>query len=153
MHSLLECFSIKAPPLDDEDANSVELVELFRWLRCCVAMTDCGSQFFGELNAGVTARSLIAAVYSLLEAPAGGEASVSKTRLRTLRDPAVPWPSTDEVKPETLAALPRNIAKNFMVTFFQEKGRELVAHEGERMKVQIGPLFVRCCLRLFSTWG
>ena len=64
----------------------------------------------------------------------GGEATVSKTKLRTLRDPAVQWPSTDEVKSEALAALPRNIAKNFMATFFQEKGQELVAHEGERLK-------------------
>ena len=112
-------------------------------------MTDCGSQFFGELNAGVTARSLIAAVCSLIEAPAGGTAAVSKTKLRTLHDPTVQWPFADEVKPKVLAALPCNIAKNFMATFFQEKGRELVAHEVERMKAQVGPLFVRCCLRLF----
>ena len=52
-------------------------------------MTDYGSQFFGELNAGVAACSLIAVVCSLLEAPVGGEASVSKTKLRTLRDPSV----------------------------------------------------------------
>ena len=155
MHNLLERFSIEAPPLAGEEVNSVELVELFRWLRCCVAMTNCGSQFFGELNAGVAARSLIAVVCSLLEAPAGGEAlargeaSVSKAKLRTLRDPGVQWPSTEEVKPETLLALPRNIAKNFMAIFFHERGRELVAHEGKRMKAQVGPLFVRCCLRLF----
>ena len=98
-------------------------------------MTDCGRQFFGELNAGVAAHSIIAAV--------------SKTKLRTLLDPAVQWPSTDEVKSEALAALPRNIAKNFMATFFQEKGRELVAHEGACMKSQVGPLFVRCYLRFF----
>jgi len=103
-----------------------------------MAMIDCGSQFFGELNAGVAARSLIAVVCSLLEAPAGGEAAVSKTKLRTLRDPAMQWPSIDEVKPEALAALPCNIAKNFMATFFQEKGRELVVHEGARMKGQVG---------------
>ena len=146
VHNLLDRFGIEAPPLAGEDANSVELVELFRWLRCCVAMTDCSSQFFGELNAGVTARSLIAAVCSLLEAPVGGKASVSKAKLRTLRDPGVQWPSAEEVKPEALPALPRNIAKNFMATFFQERGRELVAHEGDRMKAQVGPLFVCCCL-------
>ena len=89
VHSLLERFGIEAPPLAGEDVNSVELVELFRWLRCCVAMTDCGSQFFGELNTGVAARSLVAAVCSLIEAPAGGEASVTKSRLRTLCNPGV----------------------------------------------------------------
>ena len=41
VHNLLDRFGIEAPPLAGEDANSVELVELFRWLRCCVAMTDC----------------------------------------------------------------------------------------------------------------
>ena len=107
-----------------------------------MAMTDCGSQFFGELNAGVAACLLIAIVCSLLEAPAGGEASVSKAKFRTLHGPGVQWPSTEEVKPETLPALPRNIAKNFMATFFQERGRELVAHEGERMKAQVCPLFL-----------
>ena len=86
---------------------------------------------------------------SLIEAPAGGEAIVSKTRLRTLRDPSVQWPSTDEVKPEVLAALPRNIAKNFITTFFQEKGRELVAHKSACIKSQVSLLFVSYCLRLF----
>jgi hypothetical protein len=119
VHKLLERFGIDAPPMTSEDANSVELIELFRWLRCCVAMTDCGSQFFGELNASVTVRSLIAAVCSLIKAPDGGEAIFSKTKLRTLRDPSVQWPSADELKPEALGALPRNIAKNFMATFFQ----------------------------------
>ena len=150
MHKLLEHFGIDALPLAGEDANSMELIELFRRLWCCVALTDCVSQIFRELNAGVAARSLIATVCSLLEAPAGGEASVTKAKLRTLRYPSVQWPSTDEVKPETLPAVPRNIAKNFMATFLQEKGRGLVAHEGERMKGQVSPLIVECYLRLFS---
>ena len=62
IHRLLECFSIDAPPLAAEDANSVELNEFFRWLWCCVAMVNCGSQFFRELSTGVTARSLMAAI-------------------------------------------------------------------------------------------
>ena len=146
VYPLLECFGIESPPLAGEEANFVELVELFRWLCCSVSMTDCGNQFFGELNAGVAARSLIAAVCSLLEALAGGEASVTKSRLRTLRDPGVQWPSTEEVKPETLPALPCNIAKNFMAMFFQERGWELVAHEGDRMKAQVWPLLCFYCL-------
>jgi len=134
VHKLLERFGLDASPLAGEDVNAVELVEFFCWLWCCVAMIDCGSQLFGELNTGVAARSLMAVVCSLLEAPAGGKAAVSNTRLRSHLDTSVQWPSLDEVKPDTLAALPRNIAKNFMVTFYQERGRELVAHEGERMK-------------------
>ena len=75
-----------------------------------MAMVYSWSQFFGELSAGVAARSLIAAVCALLEVP---------------------------------------IAKNFMANFFQERGRELVAHEGECMKGQVSSLIVECCLRLF----
>ena len=72
-----------------EDVNAVELIEFFRWLWCCVAMIDRGSQSFDELNAGVTAHSLMAAVCSLLETPAGGKVIVSKTKLRTLCDSSV----------------------------------------------------------------
>ena len=43
MHKLLEWFGINAPLLAGEDVNSVELIEFFRWLRCYVAMVDCGS--------------------------------------------------------------------------------------------------------------
>ena len=89
MHKLLERFGIDALPLAGEDANSMELIELFRRLWCCVALTDCGSQIFRELNAGVAARSLIATVCSLMETSDGGEAVVSKKKLRTLRDSSV----------------------------------------------------------------
>ena len=40
MHSILERFCINGLPLAGEDVNSVELIEFFRWLRCCIAMTD-----------------------------------------------------------------------------------------------------------------
>ena len=40
IHRLLERFGIDDPPLAGEDTNSVELIEFFRWLRCCIAMTD-----------------------------------------------------------------------------------------------------------------
>ena len=81
-------------------------------------MVNCGSQFFRELRTGVAARSLMAAVWSLLEALAGGEAIVSKTKLCTLHNPSMQWLSSDAVKTNTLGALPRNIAKNFMATFY-----------------------------------
>jgi hypothetical protein len=140
---------LDAPALAGEEVDNVELVELFRWLRCCVAMVDLGSQFYGELSAGVAARSLIAAVCYLLETSSGGKAIISKTRLWGLRDLTVQWPTPEEVRPEALAALPKNIAKNFMVTFFKEKGRDIVEHEGERMKDQVSKLILSCCLRLF----
>jgi hypothetical protein len=60
----------------------------------------------------------------------------------------VQWPTLEEVKPEALAALPKNIDKNFMATFLQERGHELVAHEGQRMRDQVSRLILGCCLRL-----
>ena len=87
---------------------------------------------------------------SLVEDTAGGEASVTNSRLRTLLDPGMQWLCAEEVKPETLPALPRNIAKNLMATFFQGRGRELVAHEGDRMKAQVRPLLCFYCFRFLK---
>ena len=84
IHRLLSQFGLEAPVLADDEEDSVKLVELFHSLHYCVAMVDHGSQFFGELSAGVAAHSLSAAMCALLEASASGKAAISKTRLRSL---------------------------------------------------------------------
>ena len=54
-----------------------------------------------------------------------------------MRDPTFVWPSPDEVRPEALHALPKNIAKNFTSSFFKTHGRELVRGEAERLRRQV----------------
>ena len=82
-------------------------------------------------------RSLSAAVCKLLPEGGGSEASLMKTQLRTMRDSTFVWPSPDEVRPEALPALPKNIAKNFTSSFFKTHGRDLVRGEAERLQRQV----------------
>ena len=102
------------------------MAELFWWLRTCVAMADSFSSFFGDLSAAVAARTLSVAVCGLLPAEAGNADTILKAQLHTLRDRSFPWPPVESVRPKALPALPKNIAKNFVETFFCEKGHGLV---------------------------
>ena len=62
---------------------------------------------------------------------------VTKAQLRSLRDPSFRWPGEETVCPETLPALAKNIAVNFMERFFKGEGRALVQREVELMKPQV----------------
>ena len=100
-------------------------------------MATCGNRAMGDLSAVVAVRSLCAAVCKLLPEGSGTEASVTKTQLCTMRDPTFVWPSPEEVRPEALPALPKNIAKNFTASFFETHGRDLVRAEAERLRRQV----------------
>jgi len=65
---------------------------------------------------------LSAAVYGLFLAEAGNAGSVTKAQLHSLRDEGFPWLGEVAVCPETLPALAKNIAKNFMDHFFKGEG-------------------------------
>jgi hypothetical protein len=52
-----------------------------------------------------------------------------KAQLRSMREALFQWPSPDEVRPEALPPLPKNIAKNFTGVFFCSSGRDLVCAE------------------------
>ncbi|RLN07803.1 uncharacterized protein C2845_PM11G17710 [Panicum miliaceum] len=96
--------------------------QFFDWLRTCLAMLDDGSKLYGDLSAVVAARTLAASVCSLLPSDANSPPVISKTQLRTLCSDAFNWPSDNAVRPEKLPTLPKNIAKNFMESFFKGKG-------------------------------
>ena len=100
-------------------------------------MAICGNRAMGDLSAAVAVWSLSAAVCKLLPEGSGAEASLTKAQLCTMRDPTFVWPSPDEVRPEALHALPKNIAKNFTLSFLKTHGRELVRGEAERLRRQV----------------
>ena len=110
-------------------------------------MPRSGVDFKCELSATVAARTLSAAVCSLLLVESSSSTGILKAQLWLLRDASFEWPSLDSLRPEALPALPKNIAKNF-TKYFHEKGRLLVDVELERMKDQVplrvsqGSLFV-----------
>ena len=72
---------------------------------------------------------LSAAIYKLLPVGIGADAAVMKAQLRSMREALFQWPSPDEVRPEALPPLPKNIAKNFTGVFFCSSGRDLVCTE------------------------
>ena len=77
-----------------QDEN-VEVSELFRWIRSCLAMADSGAEFKCELSATMAARTLSAAVCGLLPAESSSSTGMLKAQLRLLRDPSFQWPSDE----------------------------------------------------------
>ena len=59
---------------------------------------------------------------------------MTKAQLQSKRDATFEWPSPEEVCPDALPPLPKNIAKNFTATFFKTSGRDLIWAEAERLK-------------------
>ena len=100
-------------------------------------MLDAGAHFHEDISAMVAVRTLSAALYGLFPSEAGQTSVVTKSQLRSLRDSSFRWPGEETVCPETLPALAKNIAVNFMERFFKGEGRALVRREVERMKPQV----------------
>jgi hypothetical protein len=135
MQALLEKFDLTPPELLQDD--NIELAEVFRWLRAYMAMADSGSHFFGNLSEAVVAHTLSAAVCGLLPAKAGSFGATTEIQLRTLHDKTFQWPSLESMRPEALPVLSKNIMKNFVETFFQERGCGLVSLEATRLKEHV----------------
>ena len=76
-------------------------------------------------------------MYGLFPSEAGQTSGVTKAKLCSLHDSSFRWPSEETVCPDTLPALTKNIAVNFMEHFFKGEGRALVRREVERMKPQV----------------
>ena len=117
--------------------ETVEVAELFHWIRASLAMARSGADFKCDLSATVAVRTLSAAICRLLPAESSSSSTgIVKAQLRLLRDASLEWPLLDSLRPESLPTLPKNIAKNF-ARYFHEKGRGLIDLELERMKDQV----------------
>ena len=131
---LLAKYGLVAPDIFPEGTDTVGLESFFQWLRACVAMVEAGAHFHEDISAVVTVRTLSAVVYGFFPAEAGAPGGVTKAQLRSLHDASFRWPSEEVVRPETLPALAKNVAKNFMDHFFKGEGHAIVRREVERMK-------------------
>jgi hypothetical protein len=131
-----------------EGTDTVGLELFFQWLHACVTMVDAGVHFHEDISAVVAVRTLSAAVYGLFPAEASTTGRVTKAQLRSLRDASFRWPGEEAVHPETLPALAKNIAKNFMDHFFKGEGRANVQREVECMKPQVTVRFSSIALLL-----
>ena len=92
-------------------------------------MLDAGAHFHEDISVVVAVRTLSATVYGLFHAEAGNTGRVTKAQLHSLRDESFRWLGEEAVCPETLPALAKNIAKNFMDHFFKGEGRSVVRRE------------------------
>ena len=135
MCGLLGKFGLDPPEMSQDE--TIEVSELFRWIRASLAMARSGADFKCELSATVVAWTLSTAVCHLLPSEdSSSPTGIQKVQLRLLQDPSFEWPLLDSLRPESLSALPKNIAKNF-AKYFHEKGRGLVDFELEHMKEQV----------------
>jgi hypothetical protein len=84
------------------------------------------TNIFGELGAAVGVRTLAYSVCSLVPADRpSSEKTISKSDLRCLTKDNYEWPADADLDVTQLPVLPKNLAKNFMNTFFTQRGYRL----------------------------
>lgn len=127
-------YGFTAPEIPRQGLN---VSALFDWLRTYLAMLDAGGKLYGDLSAIVAACTLAASVCSLLPAEGVSPPTILKTQLRLLHDEKFEWPSEDAVRPESLHALSKNIAKNYVNTFINVRGYTLVRCEGLHLQSHV----------------
>jgi hypothetical protein len=134
---LLAKYGLVAPQIFPEGTDTVGLESFLKCLRTCVAMVDAGAHFHEDISTVVAVRTLSTAVYGLFPAEVGATAGVTKAQLRSLRDTSFRWLGEEAVHSETLPALAKNIAKNFLDHFFKGEGRAIVRRKVECMKPHV----------------
>jgi hypothetical protein len=91
-----------------------------------VLIVAMNTKIFGEPGAAIRFRTLAYSVCSLVPADRpSSEKTVSKSDLRRLTKDDYGWPSDAELDVSKLPVLAKNLAKNFMNTFFTEHGSRL----------------------------
>jgi hypothetical protein len=113
------------------DVKEMFIGQVFDWLSNMVSSLASAGRSFGELGAVVASRNLYHVIYSLFKSSEDGEPSLTKSDLRQLCDVNFSWPIETSV--ERILVLPKNIAKNFMQTFFKKFGFGLTVAEGRHV--------------------
>jgi hypothetical protein len=105
------------------------------------------TKIFGELGAAVEVRTLAYYVCSLVPVDRpSSEKTVSKSDIRRLTKDDYGWPSDAELDVSKLPVLAKNLAKNFMNTFFAECGSRLALDESVRLSAQVRRSDLHFCL-------
>jgi hypothetical protein len=96
------------------------------------------TNIFDELGAAVGVRTLVYSVCSLVPADRpSSEKTVSKSDIRRLIKDDYGCPNDVELEVSKLTVLAKNLAKNFMNTFFTERGSRLTFDESVRLSTQV----------------
>jgi hypothetical protein len=103
-------------------------------MSACFDLITMNMKIFGELGAAVGVRTLAYSVCSLIPSDRpSSEKIVSKSDLRRLTKDDFGWPTDVELDVAQLPVLAKNLAKNFMNTFFADRGSHLTLDESVRL--------------------
>jgi hypothetical protein len=95
----------------------------YEWVSACFDLIAMNTKIFGELGAAVGVRTLAYSVCSLVPTDRPSlEKTISKGDLRRLTKDNFEWPTDAELDVAQLPVLTKNLAKNFMNTFFTQRG-------------------------------
>jgi hypothetical protein len=132
---LLGQCNLGAPPIPFPQCT----VEAFyEWVNACFDLIAMNMKIFGELGAAVGVRTLAYSVCSLVPADRpSSEKTISKSDLRRLTKDNFEWPTDAELDVAQLPVLAKNLAKNFMNTFFAQRGYRLTLEESVRLSAQV----------------
>jgi hypothetical protein len=132
---LLDQCNLSAPPVP---LPRCTVESFYEWVNACFDVISMNTKIFGELGAAVGVRTLAYSVCSLVppDRPSS-EKTISKSDLRRLTKENFEWPSDAELDVGQLPVLPKNLAKNFMNTFFARHGYQLTLDESERLSAQV----------------
>jgi hypothetical protein len=96
------------------------------------------TKIFVDLGATVGVRMLAYPMSSLVPVNhPSSEKTISKNDIRRLMKDDYGWPSDTELDVSKLPVLAKNLAKNFMNTFFAECGSRLTLDEYARLSAQV----------------
>jgi hypothetical protein len=132
---LLEQCNLGAPPTSFPRCT----VEAFyEWVSACFDLIAMNTKIFEELGAAVGVRMLAYSVCSLVPTDRpSSEKTISKGDLRRLTKDNFEWPTDAELDVAQLPVLAMNLAKNFMNTFFAQRGSRLTLDESVRLSAQV----------------
>jgi hypothetical protein len=132
---LLGQCNLEAPPISFPQCT----VEAFyEWVDACFDLVAMNTKIFRELGAAVGVRTLAYSVCSLVPADCpSSEKTISKGDLRRLTKDNYEWPADADLDVAQLPVLPKNLAKNFMNTFFAQRGYRLTMDESARLSAQV----------------
>jgi hypothetical protein len=113
------------------------VASFYEWLSACFDLITMNTKIFGELGAAVRVHKLAySSVCSLVPADRrSSEKSISKGDRRHLMKDDFGWPTDAELDVSELPVLAKNLAKNFINTFFAERGSRLTLDESIRLSV------------------
>jgi hypothetical protein len=106
----------------------------YEWVSACFDLIAMNTKIFGELGGAVGVRTLAYSICSLVPTDRPSlEKTINKSDLQRLTKDNFEWPADAELDVAQLPVL----AKNFMNTFFAERGSCLTLDESVRLSAQV----------------